>query len=90
MSEFEHRKIFKTDLHKEHLIDDGRNDLKNCVPSCKSCNSEKHIDTFNQWYNPSNPKYSREKYLKIYNWIRFECKKYIQKKKRRSNKLHNL
>jgi hypothetical protein len=81
MTEKEHRKINKQDLHKEHLIDCGRNDLKNCVPSCKSCNSEKHTDSLNNWYNSNNPKYTVEKYLKIYLWIRFECKKYIKRKR---------
>lgn len=70
------------DFHREHVIEDGRNDIKNCVPSCKSCNSEKGQMTLNEWYNPSNPKYNRERYYKIYTWIRFDCKKYIQPKKK--------
>src|SRR5690606_38357784 len=30
-----------TDLHKEHVDHEGSNDISNCVPSCKSCNSKK-------------------------------------------------
>lgn len=70
------------DFHKEHVIDDGRNDIKNCVPSCKSCNSEKHTSTLNQWYNPSNPKYTQERYYRIYIWMRYDYKKYIEPKKK--------
>lgn len=87
MSEEDHRKIYKQQLHKEHVIHEGRNDLKNCVPSCKECNSKKNIFSFNSWYNEDNPKYSRERYLKIYHWIRFDCLKYIQKKSK--HKLKN-
>lgn len=69
------------DLHKEHVILDGKNDLRNCVPSCQQCNSEKSIHSLNNWYNPDNPKYTYERYYKIYMWLRYDHKKYIQKKK---------
>ena len=35
-------------------IDDGKNDLSNCIPSCESCNSSKNIKTLNNWYNHEN------------------------------------
>ena len=31
-----------TDFHREHVDCNGENDLSNCVPSCKDCNSSKH------------------------------------------------
>jgi len=74
-------KIQKCDLHKEHVIDDGRNDLKNCIPSCARCNSSKHTKTLNEFYNPSNPDYTYERYHKIYMWMRYDSKKYIKQKK---------
>jgi hypothetical protein len=86
MTEKEHRKIYKQDLHKEHVIDDGRNDLKNCVPSCKICNSEKHETSLNNWYNKNNIKYDYEKYYQIYLWLRYDCLKYIKKKNKRKNR----
>lgn len=86
MTEKENKKLTKKGFHKEHIIDDGRNDLKNCVPSCKSCNSSKKEQSFNNWYNEKNPKYSHKRYYKIYLWIRFDCKKFIQKKKYKSKK----
>jgi len=74
-------KIQKCDLNKEHVIDDGRNDIKNCIPSCGSCNFSKHKKTLNEFYNPTNKDYTYERYYKIYMWLRYDCKKYIQKKK---------
>lgn len=77
-------KSTKSDLHKEHVIQGGRNDLKNCVPSCKSCNGSKNVFSFNNWYNPSNVNYTYERYLRIYNWIRYGHKD-IQKKTKKNN-----
>lgn len=74
MSEDSHREKYKQQLHKEHVIHSGRNDIKNCVPSCKSCNGSKHAKTLNEWYNESNPVYTSERYLMIYQWIRYDCK----------------
>lgn len=75
------------DLHKEHVIDCGRSDLKNCIPACRQCNSEKHTFSFNDWYNINNPKYSRERYIKIVNWIKTDCNKYILPKDKNIRKL---
>jgi hypothetical protein len=69
------------DFHKEHAYDNGRNDIKNLLPSCNSCNSEKNTKAFHSWYNPNNPKYTYERYHKIYLWLRYDCYKYIEKKK---------
>jgi hypothetical protein len=74
-------KIIKSDFHKEHVIDTGRNDIKNCIPSCSNCNSKKWEKTLNEWYNKNNPVYTYERYHKIYMWIRYDCHKYIEKKK---------
>ncbi|WP_369077330.1 HNH endonuclease [Paenibacillus elgii] len=79
----QNKKETNKDLHKDHVIHDGRNDLKNCVPSCANCNSRKHEKSFNTWYNIHNHIYSKERYLKIYNWIRYDCHTYIKKKKTR-------
>lgn len=74
-------KLVWQDFHKEHVIDKGKNNLKNCVPSCQSCNSKKRIRTLNQWYNPQNSIYTYERYHKIYIWIRYDHKLYIKKNK---------
>jgi len=75
-------KIEKHDLHKEHVIDNGKNDLRNCVPSCYSCNSQKNKKTLNEFYNPENPNYTYEQYYKIYQWIRYDYKNHILPKRR--------
>lgn len=80
MSEEEHKLIHNQRLHREHVIVGGRNNLTNCVPSCKECNSQKSEYSLNTWYNKSNKKYSRERYVKIYNWIRYDSKKYLVRK----------
>lgn len=74
MTEVEHKNKYNQQLHKEHVIHDGRDDIKNCVSSCKICNSCKNISSLNNWYNTNNINYSRERYLKIYNWIRYDSK----------------
>ncbi len=91
----EHYRVYagetvRSDLHKEHVIDDGRNDIKNCIPSCLSCNTSKHKKTLNEFYNPCNPNYTYERYYKIYLWLRYDYKKYITKKryyKKKPNKI---
>jgi hypothetical protein len=77
----DHKEKFNQQFHKEHVSDCGRNDLKNCIPSCKSCNSKKHTTSFNDWYSPKNEIYSKERYSKICKWIKEDCKLYLHKKK---------
>jgi hypothetical protein len=88
MPEDEHKEIFKEQLHEEHVIDIGRSDLKNCIPSCKSCNSKKHKSTLNQFYNETNPDYTYDRYYKIYQWLIFDYKNFI-KPKRQKRKYNN-
>lgn len=57
------------DFHKEHVDHFGSNDLSNCVPACKSCNSSKHDFEFNKWYNTDNHKFNIERYNKIIKWL---------------------
>lgn len=75
------KNVINMDLHKEHVIEDGKNDLSNCIPSCKNCNISKHKRTLNEWYNPSNPNFTEERYHKICRWLRYDYKLYIEKKK---------
>jgi hypothetical protein len=67
-----HKESYGMQFAKEHVIHQGRNDIKNCVPSCKSCNSEKHIFTLNNWYNPTNVKYTYERYKTICDWFKLK------------------
>lgn len=81
LSESEHRILYKQDLHKEHVVLDGRNDIKNCVPSCKSCNSSKRKQSFNNWYNCKNKKYTIFRYHRICTWVKTECMKILRPNK---------
>lgn len=61
-------------LHKEHFNHDGSNDITNCIPSCKVCNSSKGtldpIDFFER------AKINSEKIDLIFKWfssIRSDC-----------------
>jgi len=53
------------------------NDLSNCVPSCKQCNSQKHTDSLEEWYNEDNIKYSKRRFNRIHKWLDGDYKKYI-------------
>lgn len=71
-------KIQLGDFHKEHIDDEGANDLSNCVPSCKECNSSKHEFEFEEWYSQQEF-YSEERYNRIIKWTTEDYKKYIKK-----------
>lgn len=66
------------DLHKEHVIHNGANDLSNCVPSCQSCNSSKHDFSLGDWYNEENPNYTEERLNKILKWLKEDYMNYIK------------
>lgn len=82
-TEEESYKLYNCQLHKEHAIFDGANDLSNCVPACQECNSEKYKDNFDEWYNKQNIKYDEKRYDKIVNWLYEDYKKFIMVKKPR-------
>jgi hypothetical protein len=78
MPEELHKELFNQQLHKDHADPNGSNDLSNCIPSCKICNSEKHDSKWDEWYTPNNKHYEEEKYNKIEQWLNEEYKKYIK------------
>lgn len=74
-----HGKIGHQDFHKEHFDDKGKNDLSNCIPSCKICNSSKGTKDFEEWYQKQEF-YTKERYDRINKWINEDYKHYIIKK----------
>jgi hypothetical protein len=66
----------KSDLHKEHIAHDGANDLSNCVPACRICNSSKWKHNLDEWYNSDNPNYLEERIKKINMWLNEDYLKY--------------
>jgi hypothetical protein len=69
MSEADHLLTEGQQLHKEHLEHNGANDITNCVPSCKSCNSQKWEFQLEEWYSKDNPVYSKRRFNKIIKWL---------------------
>lgn len=70
----------KCDFHKEHVDDDGSNDLSNCVPSCHICNSSKRKYDLDEWFK--RQEFFNEKRLdKIIKWITEDYKYYKKGKK---------
>lgn len=65
-------------LHKDYVVHDGENDLSNCVPACKSCNSSKHNFELNYWFKERSEHYSESRLYKIYNWLNSDYKQYIE------------
>jgi hypothetical protein len=81
MTEEEHKKKYGQQLHKEHVDHEGANDLSNCVPACKLCNSSKQTSDFIEWYHPDyNPNYTKDRYNKIIRWLEQDYKKFIERK----------
>jgi len=73
LHEAEHLILFNEQLHKEHVIHNGSNGIENCIPACKACNSSKSDSEFNDWYNESNPNYSKRRLNKIIKWMTDDC-----------------
>lgn len=61
------------DFHKEHVDDEGANDLSNCVPSCKACNSSKRTFDFEEWYKKQEF-FTNERFIKIIKWLKEDYK----------------
>lgn len=85
------------DFHKEHKDDDGANDLRNCIPSCESCNSKKWKFLFEEWYRKQEF-FTQERYDRIIKWCTEDYKLYIinrppykiiKKKNKDDNKFHH-
>lgn len=79
ITEINHKKKYNETLHKEHVEHDGANDLSNCIPACKSCNSQKWKFKLDDWYNQTNENYTDERYNKIEQWLEEDYKLYIDK-----------
>jgi len=77
ISEEEHLKTYKQVLHRDHVDDEGANDLRNAVPACRSCNSKKHTTDMEEWF--MRQKFFTEERLQfIIQWIEEGFKEYIE------------
>jgi hypothetical protein len=64
-----HYEVYNKQLFKDHAINDGANDISNCVLCCNSCSSKKRDRDWNVWYIPSNPVFKEERYKNIEYWL---------------------
>jgi len=72
----DHKQKYNQQLHKEHVDCEGENNLSNCVPACRSCNSSKHKNIMEDWYRKQEF-FSEERYNKIILWTTEGYKEYI-------------
>jgi hypothetical protein len=72
-----------TDFHKEHVDCNGSDDLSNCVPSCKTCNSSKHTEKLEDWYAENNSIFNKDRFDKIHKWLDNDWQEYYIEKKPR-------
>jgi hypothetical protein len=77
LTEIEHKIIEGQQLHKEHVFHNGSDEIDNCAPSCKSCNSTKHDRDFEKWYNESNPNFTKRRLNRIVKWILKDALKWV-------------
>lgn len=77
ISEIEAKKQQGQNLHKEHVDTEGANDLSNCVPACRKCNSSKWMHKLEDWYNEANNNYTYERLEKINKWLTEDYLNYI-------------
>lgn len=73
------KELYNQRFHREHAINNGTNDITNCVPSCKRCNTSKWKNDYYDWYCEGNLVYSEDRLNKINKWLNEE-----------SIKIHNL
>lgn len=63
-------------LHREHVDCNGSNDISNCIPSCKICNSSKWESDMEEWYYQQKC-FSESRLNHIHKWLNEDYKKYI-------------
>jgi len=68
ISEIESINLYKHRLHKEHVDPNGSNDISNCVPACRKCNSRKYNFNMEEWYS-AQPFFLQENLNRIQLWL---------------------
>jgi len=69
----------KEQFHKDHMVHDGYNDVRNSAPTCTQCNTSKHQYSIEEWY-PKQSFFSQERLDKIYWWMAEGYKTVIEDK----------
>jgi len=69
----------KEQFHKDHMVHDGYNDVRNSAPTCTQCNTSKHQYSIEEWY-PKQSFFNQERLNKIYWWMTEGYKSVIEDK----------
>jgi hypothetical protein len=77
--EKEHIELFGKQLHKDHVIHDGYNDIRNCIPACYDCNCSKWQNDMEEWFKEQTF-FTEDKLEKIKKWCNEDYKQYIELK----------
>lgn len=65
----------KSPLAQEHFLPiskGGEYTINNIIPSCKSCNSKKHNNLFNEWYTPILEFYDKGREKDILSYLKYK------------------
>ena len=79
ITEEESKRKYGERLHKDHVDHEGYNDIRNAVPGCKSCNSQKHQSDMETWFREQEF-FSEERLDFIKWWTTEGYKNYIEDK----------
>lgn len=77
ISEQDAKEKYNKGLHREHAMNDGNNDISNCIPACTGCNSTKRKKDYIEWYTPDNEIFDQDRFNKILKWLNDDFKLYI-------------
>jgi hypothetical protein len=68
LTEIEHKKLYREQLHKDHVNPKGSNKIDNCVCACKICNCCKHTSEMEEWYRQQDF-FKEDNLSKIHQWL---------------------
>ena len=68
ISESESIELYGQKLHKDHFHHTGSNEIDNCIPACKACNSSKNDHDFYEWFQRSDI-FDLDKFEIIDGWL---------------------
>jgi hypothetical protein len=79
ISEDEAKEKYNEKLHKDHVDNEGYNDIRNGIPACKGCNDRKLTFDIEEWFKKQKF-FSEDKLNKIIWWITEGYKDCIEEK----------
>jgi hypothetical protein len=77
ISEQESIEKYDKRLNKEHAMNNGENNLSNCLPSCTGCNSLKNTYDYIEWYTLENSLFDEDRFNLIVQWLNEDHKEFL-------------